>query len=96
LKIKCEGKEIELSDHDMALIWTAHTLKMWKNQIEDAIDRNKDNIIFPDENRRQTFISECVDATALAYIIDDEHDKFDEIVFDIANSDGLWSESEAE
>ena len=96
MKINFEDNKIELTDRAMARVWTVYMMKIWQKLIMSAIDRNSDNLKFPDEKSKQNFIEACMDEKTKKYLLADVHAEFDELIFDVANAEGLWSESEAE
>ena len=95
MNITRDGKMIELTESEIALAWEEHQRKIWRFGIEDAIERNSENLRFGSEYTMDEFIDECMDEFSIdddLYSYSDEKN-YEAVVFDVAESNGVWIDS---
>ena len=92
MKITRNGKTYELTASEIAMAWEEHQRIIWRYGIEDAIDRNSENLRFGSEFTMEEFIDECMEEFDIdddLYSYSDEKN-YEEIVFDVAEINGVW------
>lgn len=91
MTISRDGKTFELTASEVAMAWEEHQRRIWRYGIEDAIERNSENLRFG-ECSMEEFIAECMEDFDIGddiYAYADEKN-YDSIVFDVAESNGIW------
>jgi len=95
MKIVRDGKTYELTANEMSLAYEEARKQNMRDGIIWSIERNSENLVFdPDECTMDEFIDECVDRMEEGYYSEDEDEKYDEVVFDMAESCGVWRDDE--
>jgi len=94
MKITRDGKVYELTANELSLAYNEMLHENWRCNVADAIDRNESHLAFGLDYTMDEFIQECVDKIEEGYYGDDDDEKYDEIVFDMAESMGVWQEDE--
>lgn len=84
MKITRDGKVYELTANEMNLAYNEMLHEHWRTAIAYAIDRNEANLSFGLDYTRDEFIQECLDKIEEGYYCDDDDEKYDEIVLDVA------------
>lgn len=98
MKITRDGKTYELTASEIAMAWEEHQRKIWRYGIEDAIDRNSENLRFGSEYTMEEFVDECMDE----FDIDDDlysyadQKNYDKIVFSVAEINDVWVDDPGE
>ena len=98
MKISRDGKTYELTASELSLAWEEHQRKLWRYGIEDAIDRNSENLRFGSDYTMEDIINECMgefDIDDDIYSYADEKN-YDSIVFDVAESNDVWVDGPSE
>ena len=96
MKITRDGKTYELTMNEMDMAYREVLFNNWRYGILDAIDRNSENIRFGEEYTQDEFVDECVERIEEGYYDEDEDEKYDEILFDMAESLGVWHDDNEE
>lgn len=96
MKITRDGKTYELTANELSLAYEEVRHQNWRDGIEEAIDRNSENLTFGLDYTVDEFISECIDKIEEGYYDEDEEEKYDEILFDMAESLGVWEDDDDE
>jgi hypothetical protein len=89
-EINGETVEIELTNNELNLAYEVMKRMIWKTNLEDAIAKNSDNLRFTEFATREDFLAECMDEMEDRHYADDYEEECDEIVFDMAETDGIW------
>ena len=92
MKITRDGKTYDLTINELNLAYEEMRRITWRECMDDAISRAE-----CDGNRRygclmtrDEFLDECVEDLADLYEIEDWDERCDEVLFDNAQSDGIW------
>ena len=94
MQITRDGKTYTLTPSEVALAWEEHQLQMWRSGIEDAIERNADSLRFGENFTMDEFIEECMSSFDLDGDFYAEQEKYDEVVFDTAESNDVWKDTD--
>jgi len=92
-EINGETVEIELTNNELNLAYEIMKKMIWATNMEDAIAKNIDNLRFNDFVTRDDFFAECMDEMEDQYYADDWEEECDEIVLNMAETDGIWTDS---
>ena len=85
------GDRVNLSAEEIRTILDAMMEERWKYEIEDSIAKNDDWIDFKGDINSIRFAELCLDEARRLYeMYCDEDIDMDEIVFDIAQENGMW------
>ena len=89
MKITRDGKTYQLTGAELQMAYEEYLNNYRRGMIEDAIDRNSENLRFGTEYTMDEFIAECVDA------MDDddwiaEEQRYDDIVAEVAQDCDVW------
>ena len=91
MKISRDGKTYDLTASELAMAWEEHQRKIWRYGIEDAIERNAENIRWTDYTMEE-FIEECLEQ----FTIDDdlysyaEEKNYEDVVVNAAELNDMW------
>jgi hypothetical protein len=96
MKITRDGKTYELTMNELSLAYNEVLHQNWRIGIADAIERNCENLNFGLDYTMDEFIDECVDKIEEGYYDEDEEEKYDEILFDMAESLDVWEDDDDE
>ena len=97
MKISRDGKIIELTAEERRLAYEEERAEIWRNEVEAAIDRSEDNLRFGSEMTREEFAGECIEEIGEELFGEALIEaKFDEIVFDTAESMDVWHDNDDE
>ena len=89
-EINGEVVEFELTSNEMSLAYEEIRRNTWEFCIREQIENNADNLRFTDDFSEEDFVGECMEAMEDEYFADDYEVKAEEIVFDQAESNGIW------
>ena len=98
MMITRDGKTYELTGAEIAMAWEEQQRKIWRCGIEEAIENNSENLRFGTEYTMEEFVNECMEE----FDIDDDlysyadEKNYEEIVFNVAESNGAWIEDPVE
>ena len=94
MRITRDGKDYELTMNELNLAYNEMRRITWRQCIEDAIDRNMDNLRFDDDFSRAELVEDCMDRMEDWFYDEDFDDRFDEILFDTAEWEGIWTDGD--
>ena len=91
MKITRDGKQIELTINELDLAYCEMRRMTWRSCMDDAINRaeSEGNLRYGTMSRDE-FLEECTEEMESMYGIEDWDEQCDEVLFDCANSDGIW------
>lgn len=92
MKITRDGKEYELTMNELNLAYNEMRRITWRQCVEDALDRNIDNIRIGDDFSREEFVDECLEKMEDRFYDEDFDDRFDELVVETAEWNDVWME----
>ena len=86
------AREIFMTAEEVNFIVQSRERERWGYDISDQIEYDEDNLDFS-ETTRNEFIDMCledIDARIEIYGVDNYEPDIEEIVFDVANDNGIW------
>jgi len=92
MKITRDGKVYELTANEMSLAYEEALRTIWRDSLNDAIERNSENLRFGEEFTVEEFVNECMEEMEDKWYADDWDERCDEVVFDIAQSYEVWAD----
>lgn len=84
--------EIELTRNEMCLAYEEIRRDTWESCIRHQIEMNSENLFFTEEFDEEDFVSECMDEVDEEYYTDDYDAQAEEIVFNQAKLNDVWTE----
>ena len=84
-----DGKTYQLTANELQLAYEEYLNSYCRGMIEDAIDRNAENLRFGADFTMDEFIDECMaDLNNDDWIA--EQERYDDVVFNTAESNDVW------
>ena len=90
MKITRDGKTYELTATELQMAHNEVVRMNWRSCLDSVIEHNAENLRFNDDYTLDDFIKECMDHMEDKYYGDDYEDPFEDIVFDVAESNDIW------
>ena len=83
--------EIELTRNEMCLAYEEIRRDTWESCIRHQIEMNSQNLRLTEDFDEEDFVSKCMDEVDEEYFSDDYDSQAEEIVFNQAELNGLWT-----
>ena len=84
--------EIELTKTEMSIAYEEIRRDTWESCIRHQIEMNSENLRFTEDFDEEDFVSECMDQVDEEYYTDDYDAQAEEIVFNQAELNDIWTE----